>query len=401
MMLRKLGAACLRANAPKGRALHVTALNELHKELGGKMVPFAGYELPVQYSGEKGGVKAEHLHCRNENGAALFDVGHMGQIYWYGADRLEFVEKMVVGDIAGLGAGEGRLSLITNEDGGIIDDTVISNKGDSLYMVVNGACKYGDMEHFDKYLAEFTGDCTYEYHHTQNLVALQGPASAAVLQRLVGDQIDLTRMAFMTTTEATIAGAECGVTRCGYTGEDGFEISIPEAHAVTVATALLEQSEVEPAGLGARDSLRLEAGLCLYGNDIDGTTTPTEAALTWTIGGPKSRRRKEQGFTGAEKFLTPEGKIKATTRKRVGIAGHKSPARAGTEVFSADGETKIGELTSGTFGPSLDAPCAMGYVAKDHSKDGTDVMLNVRGKMQAATITKMPFVESRYYRVPE
>mmetsp|Transcript_7075 Transcript_7075/g.27116 ORF Transcript_7075/g.27116 Transcript_7075/m.27116 type:complete len:379 (-) Transcript_7075:33-1169(-) len=374
--------------------LRRTALFELHKQLGGKMVPFAGYELPVQFAG----VKTEHLHCRSAGKASLFDVGHMGQLRWHGADRGRFLERVCVGDILGLKPGEGRLSLLTNANGGIIDDTVISNKGDHYYMVVNGATKAGDIAHFEEQLQGFEGDCSFEYLDTQQLLALQGPGAMAVLQSLT-QGLDLSKMPFMTTADATVAGFRCGVTRCGYTGEDGFEISTAEADGPSVATALLDHEAVSPTGLGARDSLRLEAGLCLYGNDIDQETTPVEAALTWTIGGPKSRRRLEQGFLGAEKILKPDGKLRATSRKRVGLSGSKSLAREGAEIFDAAGTAKIGTVTSGSFSACLSAPISMGYVAKEHSKEGTEVVLSVRGKQSKAVVTKMPFVETRYYRV--
>lgn len=212
----------------------------------------------------------------------------------------------------------------------------------------------------------------------------------------------MTKMAFMTGMDTTLDGIEgCRITRCGYTGEDGFEIAMPSEHAVSIASKLLSDPSVNPTGLGARDSLRLEAGLCLYGHDLDENTTPTEATLGWTMGGPKSRRRLEGGFLGAEHILKPDGKFQPLTRKRVGIMGMKAPAREHTEIFDASGENKIGEVTSGTFSPCLKKPIAMGYVDKDASKVGTEVMLQIRGKMQKAEITKMPFVESRYYRVPE
>jgi len=322
-------------------ALKRTAFFELHKELGGKMVPFAGYELPVEYTGENGGIMKEHLWCRAEGKASLFDVSHMGQIKWTGKDRASFVEKLVVGDIKGLGEKEGRLSLITNADGGIIDDTVITNAGDYIYMVVNGACKDGDMAHFREQLAETDMDVDFEYCEDLQLLALQGLGAPSVLAPLVS--IDLSKMPFMTGVDTPIAGIEgCRVTRCGYTGEDGFELSVPSKDAVQLAQVLLENAAVNPTGLGARDSLRLEAGLCLYGNDIDGTTSPVEGALAWTMGGPKGRRRLEQGFIGADKFLTPEGKLKAVTKKRVGLMGMKAPARSHTEIYDSSGEKLIG-----------------------------------------------------------
>nr|AAR21108.1 mitochondrial glycine decarboxylase T-protein [Conticribra weissflogii] len=391
------------AAATSDEPLVKTALYDLHKELGGDMVPFAGYELPVLYKGENGGVMKEHLWCREDGKASLFDVSHMGQIRWHGKDRTAFIEKLVVGDIASLPAGSGCLSLITNAQGGIIDDTVITNAGDYIYMVVNGATKFGDMKHFKEQLEQFDGDVSMEYlEESMQLFAVQGPGAAEAVKKLLPDGFDLTSMAFMTGTDTTLDGIEgCRITRCGYTGEDGFEIAMPAEHAVSIASKLISDPTVNPTGLGARDSLRLEAGLCLYGNDIDANTTPTEAALGWTMGGPKSRRRLEGGFIGAENILKPDGKFKAISRKRVGIMGMKAPARDHTEIYDASGENKIGEVTSGTFSPCLKKPIAMGYVEKDASKAGTEVLLKIRGKMQKAEVTKMPFVESRYYRVPE
>ena len=343
----------------------------------------------------------EHLWCRSEGKASLFDVSHMGQIRWRGGDRVKFLERVTVGDIAGLKEGMACLSLVTNERGGIIDDTVITNAGEYIYMVVNGATKHGDMAHFKKEMEEFGGDVTMEYlEESVALIALQGPGAADVISKLLKG-VDLTKMPFMSGMDATLDGVDgCRVTRCGYTGEDGFELAIPADHAVRIAELLIEDPAVNPTGLGARDSLRLEAGLCLYGHDIDGDTTPTEAALGWTMGGLGSRRRIEGGFLGAEHILKPDGKFQKVTKKRVGLMGMKAPAREGTEIYDSEGK-KIGVVTSGTFSPSLKKPIAMGYVETGLSKVGTEVMLNVRGKMQKAEVTKMPFVESRYYRVPE
>jgi len=380
-----------------------TALFDLHKELGGDMVPFAGYELPVLYNGENGGVMKEHLWCRSDGKASLFDVSHMGQIRWHGKDRAKFLETLVVGDIAGLAPGQGCLSLVTNENGGIIDDTVITNAGDYIYMVVNGATKFGDMKHFQEQMDAFNGEVCMDYlEDSMQLLALQGPGAAEAIAKILPSDFDLVHMPFMTGTDTTLDGIEgCRITRCGYTGEDGFEIAMPAEHAVSIASKLLEDPTVLPTGLGARDSLRLEAGLCLYGNDLDETTTPIEGVLGWTMGGPGSRRRTEQGFLGADKILTQEGKFQKVARKRVGIKGMKAPARGGVEVYDASGENKIGEVTSGTFSPTLKAPIAMGYVATPSAKAGTEVMLKIRNKMQKAQVTKMPFVETRYYRVPE
>jgi len=324
----------------------------------------------------------------------------MGQIRWRGRDAVKFIESMVVGDIAALKEGEGKLSLITNDGGNIVDDTVITNAGDHIYMVVNGACKWKDMDHFRKYLNPAL-EVEMEYLEDRQLLAVQGKGVAEVLERLV-PTVDLSRVGFMTGLVATVAGIpDCRVTRCGYTGEDGFEISVAHSKAEALARAILSNPAVKPAGLGARDSLRLEAGLCLYGNDLDEDTNPVEGALTWTMGGPKSRRRVEQGFLGANHFLFPDGRLKPVSRKRVGIAGMKAPARGDTEIYSADGARKIGRISSGGFSPSTQKPVAMGYVDIDSSQDGTAVQLLVRGKMISAQITKMPFVATSYYKVDQ
>ncbi|KAL3788612.1 hypothetical protein ACHAWO_011828 [Cyclotella atomus] len=378
-----------------------TPLHSLHLQLEGTMVSFADYSLPVLYAGENGGVMKEHLWCRSDGKASLFDVSHMGQIRWRGKDRVAFLERVTVGDIAGLKDGMACLSLLTNERGGIIDDTVITNAGDYVYMVVNGATKHGDMEHFREQMEVFGGDVSMEYlEDSMALVALQGPGAAEAVGKVLKG-VDLEKMPFMSGVDCELDGVHgCRVTRCGYTGEDGFELAIPADHAITIAEALLSNPAVNPTGLGARDSLRLEAGLCLYGHDIDGDIKPTEAALGWTMGGPGSRRRVEGGFLGAEHILKPDGKFQKVTKKRVGLAGFKAPAREGAEIFDEEGN-KVGVVTSGTFSPSLKKPIAMGYVESGLSKPGTEVMLSVRGKMQKAEVTKMPFVDSRYYRVPE
>jgi aminomethyltransferase len=378
-----------------------TALNELHKQLGGDMVPFAGYELPVLYKGENGGVLKEHLWCRSEGKASLFDVSHMGQIRWRGKDRAAFLESIVVGDIKGLAPGSGLLSLVTNENGGIIDDTVITNAGDYIYMVVNGATKFGDMKHFQEQMHKFKGDVSMEYlEDTMQLLALQGPGAAAAVAKILPQGFNLSKMAFMTGVDTTIMGIPgCRITRCGYTGEDGFEIAMPAEHAVSIASKLLEDSAVNPTGLGARDSLRLEAGLCLYGHDLNETINPIEGALGWTMGGPKARRRLEGGFLGAKHILQPDGKFVNVSKKRVGLIGMKAPAREHTEIYDVSGEKLIGEITSGTFSPCLKAPIAMGYVHTDSSKVGTEVMVKIRNKLQKAEVAKLPFVETRYFRV--
>jgi len=380
-----------------------TALYNMHIELGGDMVPFAGYELPVLFKGENGGVMKEHLWCREEGKASLFDVSHMGQIRWHGEDRVKFLEQIVVGDIRGLAPGSGCLSLVTNKTGGIIDDTVITNAGDFVYMVVNGATKFGDMKHFNEQLDDFDGDVKMEYlEDSMQLLALQGQGAAEAVKKLLPSDFDLVNMAFMSGTDTTLNGVPgCRITRCGYTGEDGFELAMPAGETENITSALLSDPTVLPTGLGARDSLRLEAGLCLYGNDLTEQTTPIEGALGWTMGGKGSRRRVEGGFLGSKHILKPDGKFVKAERKRVGIKGMKAPARQHAEIYDANGETLIGEITSGTFSPCLKVPIAMGYVASTKAKAGTEVMIKIRNKMQKAEVTKMPFVESRYYRVPE
>lgn len=337
----------------------------------------------------------EHLHCRQAGSASLFDVSHMGQIHWHGKDAVKFLEKMVVGDIASLEPGQSKLSLIMNEQGGIVDDTVITNSGKYIHMVVNGACKWKDMEHFKKYITKDM-DVHMDYQPDQQLLALQGKGAHTVMAKLA-PSLDLSSMKFMSGVESvTVDGIpNCRVTRCGYTGEDGFEISVSPKYAVELAQKLLKQPEVKPTGLGARDSLRLEAGLCLYGNDLDETINPVEASLVWTIGGPATRRRKEQGFLGAHHFLEKDGKLKPVSRKRVGLGSLKQPARAGTEIFTADESAKIGTITSGGFGPTYGKALAMGYVSTAYAKDDTDVTVSVRNKMTPAKVTKMPFVANR------
>jgi len=361
------------------------------------MVPFAGYELPVQYEGM--GVLKEHLHCREKGKASLFDVSHMGQIKWTGKDAVTFLEKVCVGDFQVLKPGEAKLSLIIKGDGGIMDDTVVTNDGEFIYMVVNGACKYKDMDYFQKYIEEHNLDVHMNYEHEMHLLALQGDGAKTVLGNLA-PSLDLKTMPFMYGVGGvTVAGIEnCRVTRCGYTGEDGFEIAVDAKNASSLASSLLSDSNVSPCGLGARDSLRLEAGLCLYGNDLDETINPAQGALMWTIGGPKSRRRTQQGFEGASTFLEPSGKLKPVDKKRVGISGMSAPARGHTEIFSANGASKIGEITSGGFGPTFGKPLAMGFVASEHAKEGTDILLSIRGKKLPATVTKMPFVQTNYFK---
>ncbi|MEP3115517.1 glycine cleavage system aminomethyltransferase GcvT [Nisaea sp.] len=357
-----------------------TPLHGLHVELGAKMVPFAGYDMPVQYPD---GVKAEHLHTRAK--AGLFDVSHMGQVKLSGADAARDLERLVPGDLDGLSVGQMRYSMFTNDAGGILDDLMVCRIEDGLMVVVNAACKDADIAHMRAHLSsEIT------VLEDRALIALQGPGAEMALSALAPAAATLS---FMTGAEMDVDGAACFVTRSGYTGEDGYEISVPGDQADALARKLLAQNDVEAIGLGARDSLRLEAGLCLYGHDIDETTTPVEAALTWSIG---KRRREEGGFPGADIILD---QIKnGAPRKRVGILPDgRAPAREGIEIQAPDG-TSIGTITSGGFGPSLEAPLAMGYVTTGHAAAGSAVNVVVRGKALPATTAKMPFVPNGYKR---
>ena len=363
--------------------LKTTPLDALHRALGGKMVPFAGYAMPVQY---QAGVLTEHLHCRQH--AALFDVSHMGQASIHGAAAAAALETLVPGDIQGLAPGRQKYTLLTLPSGGIMDDLMVANLGeDRLFLVVNASRKHIDLPHIAAHLPP---GLRLEPHEDRALLALQGPAAAAIMATLAPETAALP---FMGVAQITLANTPCLASRSGYTGEDGFEISIPAAHAEAVAQLLLSQPNVMPAGLGARDSLRLEAGLCLYGNDIDETTNPAEAALLWTI--PK-RRRAEANVPGAAPILAAIAAGPA--RKRVGILPEgRAPARAHTEITDAQG-TPIGEITSGGFGPSLGAPCAMGYVRADHATPGTPLTLMVRGKPLPARVAPTPFFPHRYVR---
>jgi aminomethyltransferase len=346
------------------------------------MVPFAGYEMPVHYPS---GILNEHLHTRSQ--AGLFDVSHMGQLRIAGGDPVSALEALVPGDLLGLASHCMRYTLLLNEEGGILDDLMATRIEDGLFVVVNAARKEADLTHLR---ARLTRSTSVELLEDRALLALQGPAAAAVLSRF--DE-SVARLGFMTAIETALAGRKCLVTRSGYTGEDGFEVSLPAAGATTVAEMLLAQPEVQPIGLGARDSLRLEAGLCLYGHDIDETTTPIEAALAWTIG---NRRRGEGGFPGAALVLRQltDGPV----RLRVGIRPDgRAPAREGTPIVDTDGKS-LGRVTSGGFGPSVGGPVAMGYVDRRQSVVGTPLALFVRGTARPARIMRLPFVLHRYHR---
>jgi aminomethyltransferase len=356
-----------------------TPLYDLHVSLGAKLVPFAGYDMPVQYPT---GILAEHLHTRAK--ASLFDVSHMGQVRIDGAGAAQALETLVPGDVAGLGAGRMRYTLFTDDTAGILDDLMVTNRGDHLFLVVNAACKKDDIAHLEAHIAGVTP------LPDRALLALQGPEAAAVLDRLAPGAASL---GFLAAAAMTIAGLSCLVARSGYTGEDGFEISVPGDGAETVARRLLAEPEVKPAGLGARDTLRLEAGLCLYGNDIDRTTTPIEADLAWTIG---KRRRAEGGYPGAA--IVARQLAQGTARKRIGIKPEdRAPARDGTLIVAQDGRM-IGRITSGGFGPSVNGPIAMGYVETAFAAPGTALGLVVRGTTRPARVVPLPFVPRRYHR---
>ncbi|XP_038628260.1 aminomethyltransferase, mitochondrial [Tachyglossus aculeatus] len=368
--------------------LKKTPLFDFHQSHGGKMVAFAGWSLPVQYRDSH--VKS-HLHTRQR--CSLFDVSHMLQTKILGRDRVKLMESLVVGDIAELKQNQGMLSLFTNEEGGIIDDLIVTNTSDNhLYVVSNAGCWEKDMTLMQNKVKELkSAGYDVDLEMIENaLVALQGPSTAQVLQAGVSD--DLRKLPFMTSAVMNVFGVPgCRVTRCGYTGEDGVEISVPAERAVQLAELLLGNEEVKLAGLAARDSLRLEAGLCLYGNDINESTTPVEGSLVWTLG---KRRRAAMDFPGAA-VIVPQikGKLK---RKRVGLMTTGAPVRQHSPILNAEGVV-IGAVTSGCPSPCLKKNVAMGYVDGDHSKPGTPLQVEVRKKKQAAVVSKMPFVPTRYY----
>jgi aminomethyltransferase len=367
---------------PTPTPLKATPLDAWHRAFGARMVPFAGYAMPVQYQG----VLAEHLHCRAQ--AALFDVSHMGQATLSGVGAAAALERLVPGDMLGLRPGRQRYTLLTNEAGGILDDLMVASLGaERLFLVANASRKEIDFVHI---AANLPSGVQLRPHEDRALLALQGPAAAAVIGRIAAEAAELP---FMGVVAVTLAGASCLVSRSGYTGEDGFELSVPADNVLAVAQRILDEPEVVPAGLGARDSLRLEAGLCLYGNDIDELTSPIEADLAWVIG---KRRRTTWDFPGAA--VIRDQLENGTTRRRVGIRPDgRAPARALTEIVAGDG-TEAGTITSGGFSPTLSAPIAMGYVRKDLAAPGTALHLMVRGKPLPARVVPMPFVPHRYVR---
>ena len=369
-------------------ALLQTPLNTLHLELGARMVPFAGYSMPVQYPA---GLMAEHLHTRSA--AGLFDVSHMGQLRLVGADAAAAFESLMPVDVIGLGVNKQRYGLLLNDAGGIIDDLMFVNRGADIFVIVNGACKAGDIAHIQ---ARIGGRCEVIPMPERGLLALQGPQAVNALQRLLPG---VEQLVFMTGAAFDWNGAALFVTRSGYTGEDGFEISVPNESAEALARALLAQPEVKPIGLGARNSLRLEAGLCLYGNDIDTTTTPVEAGLNWAL--QKVRRSggaRAGGFPGAERVLAQLDGTQPPERLRVGLrALTRVPVREHVELQNAAG-ARIGEVTSGLLGPTIQEPIALAYVDAAHAALGSQVQALVRGKAVPMEVVALPFVPTRYYR---
>ena len=364
-----------------------TPLHAVHLEAGAKMVPFAGYDMPVQYPL---GVKKEHLHTRDA--AGLFDVSHMGQLRLKGEGAAAALEALVPVDIIDLPSGKQRYAFFTNEQGGIMDDLMVANLGDHLFVVVNAACKAQDIAHLQANLPQ---GVELEVIEDRALLALQGPKAAEVLARF---QPQVADMLFMDVKVLEIDGVECIVSRSGYTGEDGYEISVPSDQAAELANKLTACEEVEWIGLGARDSLRLECGLCLYGHDLDTTTTPVEASLLWGISKPRrADGERAGGFPGAD-IILKQIETKDVARKRVGLVGQtKAPVREGCKLFDAQ-DNEIGIATSGTAGPTAGKPVSMAYVATEFAAIGTEIFADVRGKKLPMIVEKMPFVPQRYYR---
>ncbi|WP_164155379.1 glycine cleavage system aminomethyltransferase GcvT [Sandarakinorhabdus rubra] len=373
---------------PSAEALAQLPLDALHRRLGARMVAFAGYAMPIQYEG----IIAEHLWTRAH--AGLFDVSHMGQLLVEGPEAAAWLERLAPGDFKGLQPHRVRYSLLLADNGGVLDDLMVTNTGRSFYLVVNGATKHADIAHM---MARLPAGITLHHMDDHALLALQGPEAVAVLSRFTlepenADQPAFADLKFMAGARWRWNGVLLGITRSGYTGEDGYEISVPASKAEALAEALLAHPEVKPIGLGARDSLRLEAGLPLYGHDLTPDITPVEADLAFAI---SKRRKIEGGFPGAERVL--DQLFNGAPRKRVGLAIEgRMPAREGATVWA--GDTQVGVVTSGGFAPSLNAPIAMAYVATGHSEDGTALEIDVRGKRIAARVVPMPFRQKNYVR---
>jgi aminomethyltransferase len=360
---------------------HTLPLDAWHRARGARMVPFAGYHMPIQYEG----ILAEHLWTRSS--AGLFDVSHMGQLLLSGPDVDAELEKLLPGDIKGLGVEKTRYSLLLNESGGILDDLMVTRQADGFYMVVNGATKLDDIGHLREHLPD---EITLNHLEESALLALQGPKAVNALSRI---QPEVARLFFMEAGAFDLDGVPAWISRSGYTGEDGFEISLAAQHAERIADLLCDQPEVKPIGLGARDSLRLEAGLPLYGHDLDEETTPIMADLGFAL---QKRRREEGGFPGAERILLE--REQGPVLKRVGLLVEgRQPVREGGAVIGEDGN-EVGRVTSGGFSPSLERPIAMAYVPAASAQPGARVRLNQRAKIFEAEVVKMPFVPHRYHR---
>ncbi len=366
-----------------------TPLHSLHVQLGAKMVPFAGYQMPVSYPA---GIMTEHRHCRDQ--AGLFDVSHMGQIDVHGHDIASHLETELPVDLIGLLPGRQKYALLLNEAGGIRDDLMVMHRGDHFRLVVNAACKQDDLA----YLQDSLGDkLALTPREDLALLALQGPASPKVLLALGAEEAQLEKMKFLHVGDLKLKGIECVVSRSGYTGEDGFEISLPAGDAEMLAQAILDHPAAAPIGLGARDSLRMEAGLCLYGQDIDHATSPAEAGLKWAISAVRRRGGdRAGGFPGDERIL--EELVSGASRRLVGLLPEgRAPMRAGTPLFTPEGNA-AGKITSGGFGPTLASPISMGYVDIELAQPGTPLTGEVRGKQLPLAVAELPFVPQRYHR---
>ncbi|MEG3179263.1 glycine cleavage system aminomethyltransferase GcvT [Sphingomonas sp. LT1P40] len=360
-------------------------LDAWHRARGGRMVPFAGYEMPVQYDG----IMAEHLWVRES--AGLFDVSHMAQLYLSGNGLDDALESLIPADVKGVALGQQKYSLLLAENGGILDDLMFSRWPDGIYMVVNGACKWDDIAHLREHLPD---EITLNHLDDRALLALQGPKAFEVLKRHTTGKWPLEALVFMRGGRFEIGGVEAYISRSGYTGEDGFEISIPAGDAAKVADLLCGEPEVKPIGLGARDSLRLEADLPLYGHDLDADTTPIMAALNFAVG--SKRRREEANFPGAERILME--RENGPIQRRVGlIVEGRQPVREGALVLDGEGN-EVGRVTSGGFAPSVQAPIAMAYVPVSLAEIGTRITLSQRGKVHHGVVTAMPFVPHKYVR---
>ena len=373
------------------QSLRKTPLNALHREFGAKLTEFAGYEMPVQY---RLGILGEHQHTRKK--AGLFDVSHMGQVILSGQSYEETalaLEKAIPMDVLGLEIGRQRYGFLTTDDGGILDDLMFSNRGDHIFVVLNAACKDSDIKYLRSLLEP---NISIKEIESRALIALQGPASEAVLGKY---HPQIKNMKFMDVETLTIDGAECWISRSGYTGEDGFEISIPAEAAEPITRSILSNQNVEFIGLGARDSLRLEAGLCLYGHDIDQATTPVEASLTWAI--QKARRSngsRASGFIGSEIIL--KQLAGGTNKKRVGLLPQtRAPMREGVEIFATEtSKEAIGKITSGGYGPTVGYPIAMGYINSEYANSEDDLFGELRGKRVPVKVSNLPFVPLNFKR---